>query len=70
MTVDAECLADISDLIRKTDFQRMKTVADVLDHLRSLNRRGDNRCINTAVQSANRAVVSSSSAPISVNGGA
>ena len=49
MAIDAKCLADISNLIRKTDFQRMETIADVLNHFRGFHRRHKDRRIDVAV---------------------
>ncbi len=37
MTVDAKRFADIPDFVGKTNFQRVKTVAHILNHLSSLH---------------------------------
>jgi hypothetical protein len=36
MTINANRLADVADLVGKTNFQRVKTIARILHHLRRL----------------------------------
>src|SRR5579864_5531717 len=48
--VEAHRFAEISDLIRKPDLERMPAVVDVLDHLSSLQVRPDQGCVEFFVK--------------------
>ena len=38
MAVYSRCLTNVANLVRETDFQRVETVAGILDHLGGLER--------------------------------
>src|SRR5438477_57424 len=55
VAIQVKRLADIADLIRKGDLQRMKTIRCILNHLGFLDAEPDNRRVKTRVEAGYRA---------------
>src|ERR1700676_1996516 len=50
LTVDSMCRTQISDFIRKCDFDRMECVVHIVQHFRGPNRRANDRSITTLIE--------------------